>query len=334
MKNHNEPLKNRVKWALYDFKVWCFNKLRGNRKRKEINLKASSKRESVFLFTFLLIPLTLFVVFYFGVNFNSFLLAFQRLDEGKKAFVGFENFGQVLSDVFVEKTLSTAIRNSLIQSGIYLFLATPLQIAISYSLFKKIPFHGFFKIMLFLPTMVSSMVFIMCARALIVNGFPQIVGDPTLNLLDPYKDTSFWTVLIFGLWMDFAGQMIITLGAMARVSPDVLEYAKLENLSSIKELWYVVIPSIFPTLVTFITIQLASFFTSYGHFYSFFGEGISLKQPYETLGLVFFLKVARSSSTLNDQSYAAAAGLMFTAVLAPVTICIKTLLEKYGPSED
>lgn len=333
MKNNNDSLKNRIKGALYDFKLWLYDKFGGNKKAKEINLKASAKRESVFLFTFLLIPLTLFVVFYFGVNFNSFLLAFQKLDGGKKS-VTLDNFKQVLSDVFVEKTLKTAIKNSLIQSALYLFFATPLQIAVSYSLFKKIPFHGFFKIMLFLPTMVSSMVFVMCARALIVNGFPQIVNDPTLNLLDPYKGKSFWTVLIFGLWMDFAGQMIITLGAMARVSPDVLEYAKLENLSSLQELWYIVLPSIFPTIVTFITIQLASFFTSYGYLYSFFGDGASLNQPYETLGLVFFLKVARAASTANDQSYAAAGGLLFTAVLAPVTICVKTLLEKYGPSEE
>jgi hypothetical protein len=49
---------------------------------------------------------------------------------------------------------------------------------------------------------------------------------------------------------------------------------------------------------------------------------------------VFFTRIAKSSATIADYPYAAAGGLLFTLVVAPITIVTKSLLEKYGPSED
>lgn len=296
-------------------------------------MRARKKREPIFLFFFLLIPIVQFLVFYVGVNFNSILLAFQKFDGEKTVFAGLNNFKLVLNDIFVNKTLNTAIINSLIQFLITLFIALPMQIIVAYAIFKKIIGSGFFKIMLFMPSMISGIVFVICARVLITNGMPVLFGDPSMNLLDPYKSSSFWTVLLFGFWFDFAGGLIIYLSAMSSIPKDVLEYGKLEKMSSLQELWHVVIPSIFPTIITYIIISFTVFFAGYGHFFSFFGEGQD-GMLYDTLGLTFFLKVARSQATQNDMSYAAAGGILFTLVIAPITILVKTLLEKYGPSED
>lgn len=304
-----------------------------NPKRKKRKEKSSSKKQSLFLFFFLLFPIVQFLVFYVGVNFNSFLLAFQSFDGVKQFFCGFDNFGLVLKDIFVTGQLHKAMLNSLFQFLITLFVALPLQIIVAYAIFKKIIASGFFKIMLFMPSMISSIVFVICARVLITDGLPLLLGDPSMNLLDPYKDSSFWTVLAFGFWFDFAGGLIIYLGAMSSISKEVLEYGRLENLSSFRELWHVVIPAIFPTIITYVIISFTVFFTGYGHFFSFFGEGQD-GMPYDTLGLIFFLKVARTQASQNDMSYAAAGGILFTMVIAPVTILVKTLMEKYGPSED
>lgn len=305
----------------------------GTPQKKKSGMKHLRKKESIFLFFFLLFPIVQFLIFYVGVNFNSFLLAFQKTENGVQTFAGFENFGLVLRDIFVTKQLGKAILNSFIQFLVTLLVALPLQVIVAYAVFKKIPGSGFFKIMLFMPSMISSVVFVICVRVLVTDGFPILFGDSGLNLLDAYKDSSFFTVLLFGFWFDFAGGMIIYLGAMSSVSKDVLEYCKLENMSSLQELWHVVIPSIFPTIITYVIISFTVFFAGYGHFFSFFGEGQD-GMPYDTLGLVFFLKVARSQATQNDMSYAAAGGILFTMIIAPVTILVKSLLEKYGPSED
>ena len=152
-------------------------------------------------------------------------------------------------------------------------------------------------------------------------------------MLDKYTDAAFWTVLIYSFWHGFAGGLIIYLGAMSSISVDVIEYGKLEPLSSLRELWSIVIPLIFPTITTYIVVSIAGFFTNQGAYFSFFGSAAG-PMKYDTLGYVFFTKIARDSATVADYPYASAGGLLFTLIIAPITITVKSLLEKYGPSEE
>ena len=60
-------------------------------------------------------------------------------------------------------------------------------------------------------------------------------------------------------------------------------------------------------------------------------------QPFSTLGFYFFVKVAGGKNTIpyaGDYPFVSAAGILFTAIVAPVTLLTKHLLEKYGPSEE
>lgn len=293
------------------------------------------KKETRFLFWFLLFPVVQFLIFYIGVNFNSFLLAFQKFEDGGMVFAGFENFIEVLKDIFVTGELQLAVKNSAIQFVVATIIGMPLHILVAYMIFKKIPGHSFFKVMLFMPNMISAMVFVVCGRYLIQDGFPQIFNLPELNLLNEYADSSFYTVLIFGFWMQFAGALLIYLSAMDSISTDVMEYCKLEKMNSLQELWYIVIPSIWPTIVTYVVVGMAGFFTNQGFFYSFFGQGAKEGiNKFDTLGYVFFVKVTRDDAVFADYPYAAAGGLLFTLLIAPITIMTKKLLEKYGPSEE
>lgn len=325
----------KLKWSFYEITI----KLSGNRKRKKKDNNFHKKQgQSIFLFLFLLFPVLQFIVFYVGVNFNSIILAFQEYENGVGfKFAGGINFVNVFNQIFVTGELVTAIKNSAIQFVFVLFLGTPVHVIVAYAVFKKVPFHGFFKVMLFLPQMISSMVFVICAEYLINEGFPMIFTGLEKKLLDPYETSSFWTVLIFYYWMSFASGLVVYLGAMGSIPQDVMEYGQLEKLSSLKELWYVVVPMIFPTITTYIVVAFAGFFTNYGFFYSFF-NGATNNTPFDTLGYVFFCKVVGSThsskSLLSNYPYAAAGGIMFTMVCAPITIAVKMLLEKYGPSEE
>ena len=96
-------------------------------------------------------------------------------------------------------------------------------------------------------------------------------------------------------------------------------------------------PSIFPTIVTYIIVAIAGFFTNYGHFYSFYGGEGGANRPFSTLGFYFFVKVAGGTNTIPspaDYPFVSAAGILFTLIVAPVTLLTKYLLEKFGPSED
>ena len=293
----------------------------------------AQRQERTFLFFFLMYAVLQFVIFYIGVNINSILLAFQNYDvlTATNSFAGFSNFGQVISDIFVNGTLLNAVKNSAILL-LSSFLGIPLQIIVAYGIFKKVPCSGFLKIMLFMPNMINSMVFVVCGEYIITYGFPLVFGPSAADLLSRYYYSSFWTIIIFGFWLNLSSGLVIYLGAMSGIDNEVMEYCQLERLSSIRELWYIVVPLIFPTVTTYLIVAIAGFFTNYGFFFSFFGE---TSGPYDTLGFRFFVMVAGERTGGPEYyPYASAGGLMFTIVLTPLTLLIRNLLQKYGPSEE
>lgn len=331
MKNNKGSVLNRFRWFLYDLRVKIFGGEKKNAKPRAYNKKAG---QSVFLFFFMLFPILQFLIFYVGVNVNSFKLAFQRYDNGRFVFAGFDNFGDVIRAMFTKNgELRLALKNSAIQFSVGLFISMPLQIAVAYVIFKQVPLSGVYKVLLFMPNIISSLVFVTCVRQLINKGVPLMLGRD-INLLSTGKPSSFYSVLIFGVWMNFAGGLIIYLSAMCGISKDIIEYGEIEDMSSFQEFIHVVVPSIFPTIVTYIVVAIAGFFTNYGHFYSFYGGGESGIQAFDTLGYYFFVKVVGERSGLKDYPFASAGGLLFTVVVAPITLLTKYLLEKYGPSED
>lgn len=311
---------------------------KGDNGKKVMTLKTVKKKETLFLISLLAFPIVQFIIFYIILNINSICLAFQEWDEGKGKFIftGLDNFGMVFDDLFQpDGRLRNAIKNSTIQFLISSGLGIPLHIVVSYAIFKEIHFSKLYKVLLVLPSMISSMVFVVCARHLLIDGMQELLGDPGLNLLNPYTRTSFWTVLWFGFWMQFSSGMIIYLGAMSNISVDVMEYSKLEGLSTLRELWSIVLPLIYPTITTYVVVAIAGFFTNQGYYFSFMGAGsLTGTTLYDNLAYVFFTKLAHQDSTQVQYPYAAAGGLLFTLILAPLTFLVKYLMEKYGPSEE
>ncbi len=311
------------------------NKIFKDRKQKG-SFNSIRKKRNLFISLMLLFPMVQFLIFYVYVNFNSILLAFQKYDISERGYIftGFENFAQVCKDILFTGKLTTAVKNSGVQFLLTLLIITPLNILSSYVVFKKCLFSSAYKIILFMPNLISSMVFVVNARILISYGFPVLFNNEGLNLLNRYESSSFWTVLLFGGWMGFANGLVVYLSAMSSIPKDIIEYGQLEPLSAFKELTWVVIPSIFPTIITYVVVALAGFFTNAGYFYSFFGGNSNNVTPFDTLGYFFFVKVAGDGVTLADYPYAAAGGLLFTMIVAPITLTTKYLMEKYGPSED
>lgn len=289
-------------------------------------------KKTIFLTVLLFIPLLNFLVFYVGVNINSILLSVKQYDVSTDAytFIGLDNFAKFLNDAFNDKVMLTRIKNSAIQYSITLFIAMPIGVLVSYSVWKKIPMAGFFKVILFLPSMISSAVFVIIAKYFIEYFIPAIF-NPNMQSLINTRDTAFQTMMVYSLWIGFAGNLVLYLGAMSRISDSVIESAMLEGANSFQEFWYIVLPSIYSTMTTFIVVGIAGFFSNYGHFYTFYG--IYADDSIQTLGYYFFVSVVNKAS-YAEYPYASAAGIIFTLVAAPITLIVKTLLEKFGPSED
>ena len=69
--------------------------------KKKMNAFAKNKVSGwIFAYSFLAYPLILFAVFYVYMNFNSFVLAFQKIKlDGTRVFVGLDNIKEFVNGV-------------------------------------------------------------------------------------------------------------------------------------------------------------------------------------------------------------------------------------------
>lgn len=296
------------------------------------------RKESIFLFFLLLYPVAHFLIFYVGVNINSILLAFKTfdIDTGIYSFSGFNNFTKFFRELVNEPIMLVSLKNALLLYAVGLVIGVPLNILIAYAVFHKVPMSGVFRVIIFLPQIISSIVFVLIFKYFLDYGMPQVlmklfhITKPPNLLMDPRY--AFPTIIFYGLWTGFGMGIIIYTNAMTRISDSLIEFGKLEGISPLKELWFVVIPMIFPTISTFLVTGVAGLFMSSGAVYSFFGDGAQMSLY--TFGYWLFVKVVGGSVKLVDYPYAASAGLVFTLVAAPITLVVKWALEKFGPNPE
>ena len=319
----------------YDVSV----KLHGLFKRKDNNkittLQAQKKKKLIFYTLLLIFPVVQFLIFYVLVNVNSVLLAFQEFDSKTATFnflgagQGFDNFKEVIDDIFNDIEMKTATANSFKIYFCSLLIGTPLNLIFAYLMYKKIPAHGAFRIVLFLPQIISSLVISLMFRYFVEVAMPSLIG---VNLLVS-KGSAFNTMIFYCIWASFGAQIIIYTNAFSQISPELIEYGKLEGISMWQEFFMVALPSIFPTITIYLVAGVAGIFTNQAALFNFFGA--EARSDVQTLGYIFFVKVLKSEAASYAQyPYASAAGLLFTVIATPLTLLIKWALEKYGPKED
>ena len=96
-----------------------------------------------------------------------------------------------------------------------------------------------------------------------------------------------------------------------------------------KEIWYIILPLIYPTLTTFLVVGVGGILTNQMGLYSFFGA--TAKEKVQTFGYWFF----NETKAADDGGYPflATMGIIMTAIVAPVTLFVKWGLEKVGPKQ-
>lgn len=303
--------------------------------KKEKNVFNSKRRSELTFVTLALIyPMIIFAIFYLYVNFNSILLALKVYDDGKFVYAEdlLYNFKKTFQLFAHEYTLKQGLKNQLLVYAYGIFINQPFQIIISYYIWRKIPLGGLYKIVIFIPSIVSTMVYVTIGQYIFNDVIPLIVGNEYLRLLEA-ESSQFWSVFIYSILIGVGGNIVYYLGAISSVDQSVVEYGKLDGLNSLGELWHIVVPHIWPTMISFIVVTTSQFFTEKLMLYDFFGGGAHPQA--QTLGYYYF-KLVFSNNTLNVGSYpeGAAAGFLFTLIAVPFTFGVKYLLERFGPSEE
>ena len=280
------------------------------------------------------LPLLQFLIFYVGVNVNSFLLAFRSYDyqTGSYSFAGVSAFKKIFHDMRALPELTIALKNSFLVFFVTMVIGLTLALVFSYYIYKKFFGHALFRVLLFLPFILSNVTMVILYKYFVEDAAPAIIEffthKPVKGLLSNY-DTKFNTILFFTIFTSFGIQTLIYSGSMSGISESIIESAQLDGITPFKEFWYICVPMIYPTVIVFITTGIASIFTNQMSIYSFYGQDPGDYSIY-TIGYWLYQKINSPATTIADYPYLSAFGLILTLFTAPVTLLVRWGLQRLG----
>lgn len=298
------------------------------------------KRQNLLFYSLgLALPLLQFIVFYIAVNLNVFRLAFSEYNYfgefvGKYTFAGWKNFAWFIGEIKNEPYFLRSVLNGLMIYGIGL-CTTLLTLLISFFIYKRMPCAKFFTVMLMIPQMISGVVTTMVFKYFMEDGvsaiLEKITGEFHFGVFSGNNTTAMLLTMIFyGAWFGMGGGILTYASVMRGINQGVIEAAEIDGVTVMQEFFYIVIPMIWPTFATFFYLGVSGILTADCGQYVFF-QGSAPQELY-TFGYWIFLHTV--SQKLSDYPKVAAVGLSLSAVVIPMTLIMRKILFKYGPSDE
>ena len=226
--------------------------------------------------------------------------------------------------------LSVSVLSYLLTQGI----GIPLALFFSYYIYKKMPGHGMFRIILFVPSIISSIVLATIYQFFVERAVPAMLlqfFDLEIEGLMVNTDTCYAFLVFYNVLISFGTSVLMYSNSMSGIAHDLSGAAQIDGASVFQEFWHVTLPSVFPTLMPFLIAGVATIFTNQFNLFSFYG--VEAPDGVQTYGYYLYVK-ALSARSVSEYPLLSAMGLLMTVVVVPLTLLVKRLLEKYGPRED
>lgn len=306
-----------------------------DKKKKKISRR--KLREWLFVFCMLLLPIIQFCIFYIWINGNSIIMAFQEFDGYN------DNGGEIykwslynFQRFFNEWNNPTSVVVQALKNTFKYFVAglcmVPVSFFVAYFLYKKVWGYKFFRVLFFLPSIISAVLFVTTYKQLISYGGPidavlSLFGIRIPPLLTDEK-TATGTIIAYTIWTGLGINMILYQSAMSRIPKEVMEASQLDGVPWYKELFQVVLPMVWPTIATTLILVITSMFNSTGPILLFAGSGVEVDNPAVTT-ISFW--IYRQTYKAADLNYPATIGMFFTLVSVPIVFIVRYIFNKLDP---
>ena len=116
--------------------------------------------------------------------------------------------------------------------------------------------------------------------------------------------------------------MLLFGGAFARIPTELIEAAKLDGITPVKEFIYLILPLVWSTLSTLLILNMTGLFAASGPILLF------TKGAYRTTTIGYWIFDKVKYVGVSAYNEVAAAGLVFSAIGVPVIMFFKWLLER------
>nr|WP_216667472.1 ABC transporter permease subunit [Saccharibacillus deserti] len=207
-------------------------------------------------------PLVYFLIFRYGpmygvqIAFKDFNL-FQGINGSE--WIGLEAF----REVFAMNDFYITLRNTFMLNFLDLLVSFPAPIILAIMLYeiRNAWFKKISQTLLYIPHFISWVIIggivyqLFGTQSGMVNAILQGLGmDPLPFLTD--KNSWLITYLFTGVWQSAGWGTILYLAALTGVNKELFEAADVDGASRMKKIWHITLPSIKPTIITLLILNL------------------------------------------------------------------------------
>lgn len=204
------------------------------------------------LFIFMIIPLIISVIF----SMLNFDIMWNNVE-----FAGLGNFIKALKDA----RFLNALKNTFIYTAAVVPGEIVLGLLAALAIYRKGRFHNFFRGVFFMP--------VVCSMT-IIGIIWMFLLDPDIGTISYYltqfglKPVAFLkvpelalpTVIVVGIWKDFAFPMVIFMAALNNVPVSYYEAAQIDGAGAFAKFFRITLPSIMPSITFLIVTTLIKSF--------------------------------------------------------------------------
>lgn len=272
------------------------------------------KRDKYLLAMFL--PILAYYIIFHYLPMSGAIIAFKNFKPGKGIYngdwVGLKWFIQFFESPYAFRT----VRNTVLLSLYSLLFGfpTPILFAICVTEIVNDKIRRIVQTVSYLPHFISTVVMVGMITNFfsmnngIVNVLIGRLGGEQINFL--INPRWFRTLYVgSGVWQSFGFNSIIYIAAIAGIDPCLYEAGKIDGITKFKQVWYITIPMITPTITILFILQLGQIMSvGFEKVYLMYNSSV-----YETADVISTY-VYRKGIESSNYSFASAIGL-FNSVI-------------------
>jgi len=282
--------------------------------------------------------LVLLLVFLVIPFIGAIIMSFFRLQLNSPRpprFVGFEQYLRLFTDPDISATFFGSLLNNFTFAIVVVPVQTALALGFAVLLNRKLRGMAFFRTVFFMP-LVFPLALVAVIWRLIFARDEQGLLNALLNTLSggaiaPHdwlgsSATAMGAIIVMSIWQSVSFQMIIMLGALQSVSPDLYEAASLDRANGWSQFVHVTVPGIRNTLIFVALLTTIFSFRLFDQVYLLNQSG---SIDIESTQSVMF-QVITTGYDQNNIGQGAAMSVVFLIIVAVIAIIQRRLVRQDG----
>lgn len=284
------------------------------------NLKYKTQRKVIILI-FLLIPVTLLLVFAYIPLGKLVFYSFTDWNGTSKnySFVGVENYRKVFTDPEQFSVLKVSfyyILGTFVQTALALYFATILSF--------KVRFKNLFKAIIFFPYLINGVaigfIFLLFYKSggmldtiLTMAGMENLIrkwlGEPQIVN---------WSIVATSIWRYMGFMFVIFFGAIASISSEIYEAADVDGANTWHRFYYIIVPGIRQVIFVNLVINLSGALSIYEMPYIMTGGANRTK--------TFLMNILDTAFKYNKYGTASAMSVILLSIILMIAVLQKAVI--------